>query len=342
MENKVLDDMIRLSETVLCRFSSITFFPISFKSKINSQNGTEAKTFCLSKSRGFNSINVKKNMISTLDQESSYVLSISSLMEEYLKEANILDISSIKFWDSMTLDQLSQLCEGIDRNEKNTDSLITYLEEARAYAFTQKYAEPREDDEKIMKIEGLESWHKGFYDVLSELQLNNLCKKKVLNLGVGHGKESAGIFESVNEFIGVDISEKALENAKKNFPNMRPYLADAACLEEIPPSSIDVYLSLRTYQSTLFDIDRSIREAYRVLKPDGKVLISIPKLYVSKDGRMMTGLRKRYSKKIVKSRLTLCVENIKMSLSNLNFSCEKVFDNSVYETYITATKNINE
>jgi len=338
----VLDDMVLLSETVLDRLFSLSFLSISFNSKISSQTGAAAATFFSSKGSGFNMISVKKNMISTLDQESSYVSSISSLMEEYLKEANLLDISSIKFSDSLTLDQLSQLCDGIDRNEKNADNLITYLEEARAYAFTQKYAEPREDDEKIMKIEGHESWHKGFCDVLSELQLNDLCKKKILNVGVGHGKESVGLFESVNEFIGVDISKKALENAKKNFPNMRPLLADAACLEEIPPNSIDVYVSLRTYQSTLFDIDRSIREAYRVLRPGGKVLISIPKLYVSKDGRMMTGLRKRYSKKIVRSRLVLCIENIKKSLRNLNFSHKKVFDNSVYETYISAMKNIDE
>ena len=46
-------------------------------------------------------------------------------------------------------------------------------------------------------------------------------------------------------------------------------------MSSIPDNSHDLYVSLRTYNSSFFDIKEAILEAHRVLKPNAIIIISV-------------------------------------------------------------------
>lgn len=284
------------------------------------------------------SLIIKRNKKAIITEEkSTYLLSISNIMEDYLQKKDI-NISSVIFTDELTIHDLEQICCKSIYPWKDNLFLKKKIRKAVSHAFSCKYATPRKDDEKLMQISGTENWQIQFKQLLDELGLNNLNKLKVVNVGIGHAKESEGLFYGVEKLTGVDISQRALNHAKLVFSEMDQYLTDAGNLETIQNKSIDFYISLRTFQSTLFDIKAALHEAFRILKSGGIILISIPKLYVSENGELMSGLRKRYSNEIIKSRLTKNIEKIVDCLRMFDFKDIKISDNSIFETYITAIR----
>lgn len=94
----------------------------------------------------------------------------------------------------------------------------------------------------------------------------------ILNVGINDGLEMADLEYG---FIGLDLSRKAVNRARKNFPGRSFLVGDANHLP-FQQNQFDAYISLRTFSIAGVLIDQAIREADRVLKPRGKIIISIP------------------------------------------------------------------
>ena len=102
----------------------------------------------------------------------------------------------------------------------------------------------------------------------------NISDKKVLLLGCGTGQESE-LLEKYNpqKIVGIDLSEKSIEIARKSYPNCEFYLADMLNLPFDDNEFDFVYSSLAL--NHIEDTDRLFKEIYRVLNNDGRLLFSV-------------------------------------------------------------------
>lgn len=230
--------------------------------------------------------------------------------------------------------------------EKALDEAI---EDARAVSYDVKYGADRENDEKVV----FRGQHGQWEDYLIEY-----CNKKsivienndsVLEVGFGTGliyKENS-IFDKIygsnygTKYI-TDISKLALRKAKSRYKLQgRVFLRCPAekLHRRIPPSSVDIYLSFRTFSSSLFDRKKALIEAKRVIKPGGQILITIPHMLPLPDGTYQTGLmRDVKDKRPTKKYRDEIVNSICENLNMLGFF-DIHFDISYpYESFISARK----
>lgn len=106
--------------------------------------------------------------------------------------------------------------------------------------------------------------------------LGDIKGKKILDLGCGEGGYSR-LFASEGAIVtGVDYSESLINEALKlNQANgIEYYVRDACFLEGIKDKEYDVIVSAMCLMA-VENLERAVREAYRVLKPGGEFLISI-------------------------------------------------------------------
>lgn len=97
----------------------------------------------------------------------------------------------------------------------------------------------------------------------------------ILNVGVGGGHEAIALFSNCTHVTFVDIVQSSLERIKEHIPLSKIIVSSAGSLFSIPDNSYDLYVSLRTYNSSFFDIKEAISEAHRVLKTDAVIIISV-------------------------------------------------------------------
>ena len=117
------------------------------------------------------------------------------------------------------------------------------------------------------------------YDVLANEFKNylNNKNKNILEIGCSTGNLARAIIDmNGNSYCGIDISKKYIERAKKNSPKGKFMQMDAGKLE-FKNELFDIVM----INSVLHHIDDNLgknclKEAYRVLKNDGKVLITEP------------------------------------------------------------------
>lgn len=105
---------------------------------------------------------------------------------------------------------------------------------------------------------------------------NIITGKKVLDIASGEGYGTNLISKHASSVIGVDISEEAIEHAKKKYrSNNISFIRGSA--ENIPLSdnSIDVVISFETLEH-LENHDKMLEEIKRVMTKNGMLVISSP------------------------------------------------------------------
>jgi len=249
--------------------------------------------------------------------ESSIYVSqkIPDIVRQELQKKSI-DITAVKFSLDLTISDLERIC-CILYPDMDSKQIRKVVREARAIAFETKYADRTEkDDERFTDIE---RWKEEFRDLLSDLGIQKFNKKRVINVGISNCLEAEGLFDKIEEFIGIDLSPKALEGAKGNCPKLKCIVNDAEDLHGIENGSQDVYISLRTYQSTLFDINAALFEAYRVLRPGGWIVISISNTFIDETKGILKGLLLPESSEVDPDLPYRFISKIRERLKMLNF-----------------------
>ncbi len=137
---------------------------------------------------------------------------------------------------------------------------------------------------------------------------------KILDIAAGTGTSSAAIFNDDVEIIAVDISEKMIEVARKNYPNITFIQADATQLpfEDNTFDITTISFGIRNINNPI----KALKEMYRVTKVGGKVVIcefSMP------DNRAFKKLYKLYMKVVFKKVIRLFSDNFQ-AYSYLNES----------------------
>ncbi len=103
--------------------------------------------------------------------------------------------------------------------------------------------------------------------------------------GLGYGTAVLASLSRGGRFIGIDTDAGAIAYAQANYPG--PDIAflsgDAGSLATIPDASVDVVVSMETIEHVA-DWQGALRTFRRVLKPDGRLIASVPDRWVDETG----------------------------------------------------------
>lgn len=138
-------------------------------------------------------------------------------------------------------------------------------------AFSSKYASYNYlDDTRSLDVD----WKDNFISVYKRSFKKNMSAINILNVGVGGGHEAIALFSNCT-----------------HVPLSKIIVSSAGNLFSLPDNSYDLYVSLRTYNSSFFDIKEAISEAHRVLKTDAVIIISVANGFLcSEEHRIVPGL----------------------------------------------------
>ena len=167
----------------------------------------------------------------------------------------------------------------------------------------------------------------------------NLKDLKVIINGVGaSGVATARLLfaAGIKNITFVDIAPNGLKKIKKQIPNSNIVVSRAENLVTLTNSSYDMYISLRTYNSSFFNIKQAISEAFRVLKKDGIIIISIANGFLCpEDQYIIPGLIVPGTEFVDIYRGFDMIEKLSRQLCNNSFKDIQFFPTKV-ELFITA------
>jgi len=252
-----------------------------------------------------------------LPEDSIYVkFDVITTFKQRIKDCLGIDLWRYDLGGSLNLADLESLC--VAKGAERTKAHDT-LSQIREDYFTTKYIDYTYEND----LRGLiPRWANEIKEILAGFSVD-LAASTVLDVGIGNGVEAPYLFADVGELIGVDISKRMLEKAKKLFPSMKTVQNPAEDLRDIKTGSVDVYISLRTYQSSLFDMPSALREAQRILKSKGIIIVSIANGFViveDSEKKIIRGLLVPGTRKVVDKSTPLQLGNqIYNRLNDLGF-----------------------
>jgi SAM-dependent methyltransferase len=108
------------------------------------------------------------------------------------------------------------------------------------------------------------------------IQLGGLQKgKRALELGCGTGIFSTYFAATGVEIIPIDICEELLVQLRRKLPSVQAKIDDAENLS-FPDSSFDAVVGSSVLHH--LDVDKSLKEIWRVLKPGGRLALAEPNM----------------------------------------------------------------
>ena len=101
---------------------------------------------------------------------------------------------------------------------------------------------------------------------------------RILEAGCGLGQFVLALCARGYNCIGIDYAHKAIQNLKKYFPDI-PVMAGDVCHLNIKDESLDAYISLGVVEHFREGPVIPLREAFRVLKKRGTLIVSVPQAF---------------------------------------------------------------
>jgi SAM-dependent methyltransferase len=131
----------------------------------------------------------------------------------------------------------------------------------------------------------LGDWQKYFTSFCNNEDID--IKGTVMVAGINDGQEVG--FLGSQCIIGIDISEEAVQRGKKIYPNIN-FVVDNLTKFLAEENSIDTYFSLRTLHFFKdAEIEVILSNAFRFLKGQGKIVVSIPGGFLTEEGEIIFG-----------------------------------------------------
>ena len=190
------------------------------------------------------------------------------LLENLAKNGFILTKTEIN--NNKTVEKLSQY---ISKKYKcDYLEIYTIVTKCLSTCFNNKYSSYDYSKDAI----GInDSWIFNFLSIYKKIETKPIENLKIIDIGVGSGNEASQLFSTCKNITFVDIAKDGLEKIKKQIPFANIVLARAESLTKLIKEEFDLYISLRTYNSSFFDTGLALREARKILKRNGKIIISI-------------------------------------------------------------------
>ena len=209
---------------------------------------------------------------------------ISKLVQKRLSRQGI-ELSDLEISKNKTASKLARYLVGTKAFDSRTASAI--VNRALSEAFNEKYgAYDYRNDARFLSAD----WADNFRKYLGENLHKKLASLNVLNVGVGSGKEARILFSDCRDISFVDIASGGLKVIKRQMPWANVVKARAEKLADFADDSFDVYISLRTYNSSFFDAAQALLEACRVLRSGGVLVLSVANGFLCLDGNILPGL----------------------------------------------------
>lgn len=295
---------------------------------------------------GIHHMEANKNPQGSVNPKSKYRLQNTGDIILNELQRNNVNTGGIKIVPGVNVNDLKKRIKILNPKISN-DEIDNLVCSARETAFSAKYAAPREDeklvDVTVLGVAGIQEWHIYLGQFLSKLGITDIKNIDVLDVGIGNAYASRIFLDNCASLTGIDISREALNYAKDKLPNATLKVGSAEDLKDVDSFSKDLYISLRTYQSTLFDIKESLHEAYRVLANGGGIVISIPNMFLKKndDGKIigvLYGLIPPASTSPSEEFAMSIAEKIQDYLNLLGFKSVQVHKESPFEIFVGAKK----
>lgn len=128
--------------------------------------------------------------------------------------------------------------------------------------------------------------------------------KKILDIGCGAGTLCLYLAQKNNRVLGIDISEKAIESAKKSAKFLRLENVEFKKCdfpEDVPKEMFDVVIFTEVIEHIRED-DKALKKIFSLLQPDGIAIITTPssnaplyKLGLAKEFDQRVGHLRRYT-----------------------------------------------
>lgn len=202
---------------------------------------------------------------------------VAKLPRIFLDQFDLRNLLANSAWIDQDIKELAASLNNI--NTFTTDDMRL------GHAFYQKYGHlTHRDDARSVAI----NWSSDLKRALSHVNQKAL-KGRILHIGCDKHYEAPVLHSNASSVVLVDIAEKLLQRAISVTKCEKSIVTRAEKLYGIGDASIDLYVALRVFCSTGFDAEAAIKQASRVLKKGGSILISVSNGYKAIDNTILPG-----------------------------------------------------